>query len=184
MIFCCKRTATSCICSNSVAWNLHPISWCWALKLLSGPLWDALASSSSPDLVGAADHAHLCCHWWARGKGRAEKALLSTRYCISETEKPWQVLPEVSCLRVGWSWVKVDGQVKKKKTIKQRLIALSNVECRGLAREEKCAGAAPQRTDPVLRVMHRQTLQILSSVLTWSLLAKRLFLCWPECDLG
>lgn len=41
-----------------------------------------------------------------------------------------------------------------------------------------------QRTDPVVSVIHGQTLQTLSSVFTLPLLAKRMFLCLSECDLG
>lgn len=112
MIFFCKRAATSLVCSNAVAWNLQPICWCRALKLLSVPVWGTPATSSGPELVGATDRVHLCCHWWDWGKGRAEKALFSTWICISEIEKPWQDLLEMSCLHVVCSWVKVAGQVK------------------------------------------------------------------------
>lgn len=81
-------------------------------KLLSVPVWGTPATSSGPELIGATDRVHLCSHWWDWGKGRAEKALFSTRICTSEIEKPWQDLLEMSCLHVVCSWVKVAGQVK------------------------------------------------------------------------
>lgn len=77
-----------------------------------------------------------------------------------------------------------EGSWPSDKYLKQRLTAGSNMKHRDLTLEEKCAGAAPRRTDPVLSVTHRQILQTLSSVITLSPLAKRVVLCLPECDLG
>lgn len=112
MIFSCKRVAASSACSNFAAWILQPICLCQGPKLLYVPVWGTPANSSGPELIGALDHTHLSCHWWDWGKGRAEKPLFSTRFCISEIEKPCQDSLEVSCLHVGCSWVKAVGPVK------------------------------------------------------------------------